>query len=874
MREPACMNLASFMLTLRIFSGFTACFFSANTISAQPCFERSYGGFLNEEATLVRPTFDKGYILIGTRDDTVFHTRAYYVLKLDSLGNEIWSKSYGDQFNQMGSSIVQTLDSNYAFVGSHQAAAYSAVAEVVRIDQNGTLINSKTYPPFDGWSTQGIGIVASSDSTLAISSYTDGFISQNYYSLIKLNQDLSIRWSNFVSFDGSVMNEHDASQGTYNRFFTLGHYANFYYSTPPLLNVTEVRHIDSNGALLLDTLYLWNSVSNSIAATREGGMIVCGDRDTLGNRNIALSLLDSSGALIWQKELGSSKNESTRHARQTKDGGFAILGSVPHQYFPSLNDIFLTKVNAQGDSMWTRYFGATFDDVALHMQETHDGGFIILGKTNSFEESHIYLIKTDSLGIISSPYRIKGPGHYFCKGDTVSLMLDPMPDSGSSVLWSSGETTDSISVCVNGNYSATITDSSGNVFQTPNYFLFFANTADARLSAADTLEICAGNRLENLVPSSLSFTYTWYLNDTIIGDAATNFIIPSQTGKYTLQVSNYCGSDADTVILDSLFELPDKPLLNFSGNKFICVGDSLQLFTPDSGLSYQWWYALTGPPLPVAGAVDTAFMARSEGVYLVQATDIHQCTEYSNPLNIFIDNYAAYVNTSGPLSFCQGGHVILSAPAGSEYVWNTGDTLNSIFVNTNGNYWYSMKSMFGCYKQSDTVHTEVYLKPYVNLGPDTIICNTGNYLIDAGPGYSSYLWQDGSSNQAYLAFSTSPGNDSSVYFVDVTDVNACSNRDSVIVYFEVCQAISESKSSAEPVFINSLISRDGDFSIRNESTETLSISFWNAMGSLVHRQSLFTGNTRIPHRLFSEGIYFYAVFERNRYLSVGKVVVQ
>jgi hypothetical protein len=615
-------------------------------------------------------------------------------------------------------------------------------------------------------------------------------------------------------------------------------------------------------------------VSNSIAATREGGMIVCGDRDTLGNRNIALSLLDSSGAVIWQKELGSSKNETAKHARQTKDGGFAILGSVPHQYFPSLNDIFLTKVNAQGDSMWTRYFGATFDDIALHMQETYDEGFIILGKTNSFEQSHIYLIKTDSLGIISSPYSIKGPGHYFCKGDTVKLLLDPVPDSTSTVLWSSSETTDSISVCINGNYSATITDSSGKVFTTPNYFLFFANTADARLSTSDTLGICSGSRLENLVPSSLSFTYNWFLDDTLMANAASNFIVPERTGKYTLQVSNYCGSDADTLILDSLYELPDKPLLNFSGNKFICVGDSLQLFTPDSGLSYQWWYAMTGSPSPVSGAVDTAFMARSEGVYLLQATDIHQCTEFSSPLSILIDNYPAYVNTSGPLSFCQGGHVILSAPTGSDYVWSTGDTLNSVFVNTAGNYWYTMKSMFGCFKQSDTVHTEVYLKPYVNLGPDTMICNTGNYLIDAGPGYSSYLWQDGSSNQAYLAFSTSPGIDSSVYFVDVTDVNSCTNRDSVIVYFEICQGLNDDQSSNFSPLIPTLISGESALSIRNEGPETLIISFWNALGVLVHKQTLLSGNTEIPQNFLNSGVYFYAVSARNRHLASGKIIVQ
>ncbi len=230
MREARCTILVKFVQYFRfLLISFLFSILALN-LAAQPCFERVYGGQLNEEASLVRPTLDHGYILIGSRDDTIHHSRAYFVLKLDSAGNEVWSKSYGDNYNQHGSSIVQTPDSSYAFVGSHDAILYDAVAEVVRIGPDGTLLNSKRYPPFDGWGTEGLGIIATADSNLAISTYTDGFISQNFYSLIKLNSDLSSKWSNFVSFNGSIMNEHDAAQGTGEKFFTLGHYINFYYS--------------------------------------------------------------------------------------------------------------------------------------------------------------------------------------------------------------------------------------------------------------------------------------------------------------------------------------------------------------------------------------------------------------------------------------------------------------------------------------------------------------------------------------------------------------------------------------------------------------------------------------------------------------------
>lgn len=874
MREFSRVKFCFFIPYIR-FVLLTIFFISAkSTLYSQPCFEHAFGGYLNEEASLVRPTFDHGYVIIGTRDDTTHHTRAYYVLKLDSLGIPQWEKSYGDAFNQNGSSIVQTYDSGYAFVGSHASALYNAVAEVVRISPTGSLVASKTYPPFDGWATEGIGIVATPDSGLAISTYTDGFISQNFYTLSKLKQDLSINWTNFVSFDGSLMNEHDAVQSPTGNLFTLGHYANFYYSSPPILNVTEVRKISPGGSLLLDTLYAWNSVSNSISPTSDGGVIICGDRDTLGDKNISITLLDSTGNLRWQKILGSSRNESGRHARQTKDGGFVILGSVPHLYFPLLNDIILVKVNAQGDSLWTRTFGGTFDDVAVHMQETYDGGFIILGRTNSFDSAHIYLIKTDSMGVISTPYKISGPGNYFCKGDSVVLKLNPLPAPGSTVQWSSSESGDSILVGKSGNYTATVTDSLGNSTTTPNYFLFFATIADARLSSSDTMGVCTGAKLENLAAAGLSFSYTWYLDDTLLANIKTNFLRPTRTGKYSLRVDNYCGTDADTVVIDSLYSLPPAPVMNFSGNKFICVGDSLNLFVPDSNLSYQWWYSPAGPAQPVAGATDTSFMALREGYYFVQATDFHSCESSSIPLNIYFDKYPAYVNTSGPVSFCQGGHVILSAPSGTDFLWNTGDTVNSLFINTAGDFWYSMTSMFGCPKFSDTVRTEVYLKPYINLGPDTTICNYNNFLVDAGPGYNTYLWQDGSSNQTFLAGTSSPGLDSAIYFVDVTDVNACANRDSIMVRFDVCQTVYEYLLNGENIIVKSTGSIEGGITAYNSTSDNVELEILNLSGQLLTSKILGPGLTYLACTGFPPGLYFYLVRDQKQLLKAGKVLLQ
>lgn len=218
--------------------------------------------------------------------------------------------------------------------------------------------------------------------------------------------------------------------------------------------------------------------------------------------------------------------------------------------------------------------------------------------------------------------------------------------------------------------------------------------------------------------------------------------------------------------------------------------------------------------------------------------------------------------------------MILSAPPGTNYQWNTGDTTNSLVINSAGDFSYSMISMFGCPKNSDTLSTEVYLKPYINLGTDTMICNTSAYLIDAGPGYNSYLWQDGSSNQVFLASTSSSGIDSMIYFVDVTDVNSCANRDSVFVRFDVCQNIKVPDLSEANISLPGLIHQGESFSALNFSNEKIHVNFNTVGGQKLFDFTCMPGRTTINGNIFKPGVYFYSVISQNRIMQSGKLVVQ
>ena len=139
----------------------------------------------------------------------------------------------------------------------------------------------------------------------------------------------------------------------------------------------------------------------AVLPASDGGYVLVGETTSFGSgaEDCYLIKTDASGNEVWSKTFGGEKGDRCFSITQADDGGFLLVGQT-YSEGAGDRDVYLVKTDASGNEVWSKTFGGPASDVGHSVTRTAEGDFIVTGYTTSFAiaEDDPYLIKIDARG--------------------------------------------------------------------------------------------------------------------------------------------------------------------------------------------------------------------------------------------------------------------------------------------------------------------------------------------------------------------------------------------------------------------------------------------------------------------------------------------
>ncbi len=165
-------------------------------VNGDTLWTKKYGGVQNEEANSMRQTSDGGFILSGYSESFSFGSKDFYLVKTNSLGDTLWTKHYGGSLVEISKSVRQTSDGGYIMTGYSQSFGISTEnMYVIKTNSIGDTLWTKTYGQVGRYSW-GNDIIQTTDGGYAVTGLIKTASTNGGYDLYLVKIDVSgnVQW--------------------------------------------------------------------------------------------------------------------------------------------------------------------------------------------------------------------------------------------------------------------------------------------------------------------------------------------------------------------------------------------------------------------------------------------------------------------------------------------------------------------------------------------------------------------------------------------------------------------------------------------------------------------------------------------------------
>jgi len=361
---------------------------------AQPpdsLWSRTFGGSNGEACQSVQQTSDGGYIMAGLTYSFGAGNSDFWLVKTNADGQGLWSRTFGGASFDYCFSVQQTSDGGYILVGYTESfGAGSKDFWLVKTDAGGDSLWSRTFGGLSSDECHSVQQTSEGGYILAGYSYSFGAGLTDFY-LLKTDANGNQLWSR--TFGGSGYEECAAVQQTSDGGYILGGLAGVSSWDFWLVKT------DANGDSVWSRTFGGPNSDQCycIQQTSDGGYILGGYTLSFGAgcSDVYLVRIDANGNQLWSRTFGGIYWDGCESILEAPDGGY-IVGGWTESFGSGSRDAWLIRTDANGDSLWSRTFGGYNVDACRSLRQTSDGGYILGGGTSSFGSGgdDFWLVKT------------------------------------------------------------------------------------------------------------------------------------------------------------------------------------------------------------------------------------------------------------------------------------------------------------------------------------------------------------------------------------------------------------------------------------------------------------------------------------------------